>query len=520
MKINKKSKVLSLALLGLSLGFLVQTANAQSSLPGSSGAAIASNDTPSPEDLNNRYASDAEDAPDAKNSEAKADPLSNSSSDSALGETDVISVDFPNEEIRTILRNVADLYMLNLVVPETLQGTASIKLRDVNWRQIFSVVLEPVGYTFLEETNIIKVISIDTLNFEPPVTDIYMLDYADANSIASTLKNMVDAEKGGRVQVDNRTNGLIVTAQQSQMSGIAAVIKRLDKPTQQVLIETRFIEVTNNDVSKIGVNWANLGSYGVRYEGATGEDGKIEVDGVNPIVTGNVRTKLVDLLNGQTVSDFSTKVSSAVFSADQFGLVISALDTLNDSKLVSNPTVVTLNNQEAMISIGEQFPIPNYSYNDERGSFEVSGFEYKDIGVILKVKPSVNNSGLITLTVEPEVSSKTGVVNFGGDNSAEIPIISTRRTNTQIALKDGYTMGLGGLMQNEEVNNNNAVPVASRIPVLGKLFKHKSAEDKKLNLLIFITARILPSENTDFEDVFAKERMSNAGIDLDEMRNQ
>ena len=91
-----------------------------------------------------------------------------------LRDTDMISVDFPNAEIRTVLRNVADLYMLNIVIPEGLQGTASIKLRDVSWKQIFSVVLEPIGYTYIEEGNIIQIISDETLNFEPPITDIFI----------------------------------------------------------------------------------------------------------------------------------------------------------------------------------------------------------------------------------------------------------------------------------------------------------------------------------------------------------
>ena len=182
-------------------------------------------------------------------------PLSNELS---LGETDMISVDFPNEEIRTVLRNVADLYMLNIVIPEELQGTTSIKLRDVSWRQIFDVVLEPIGYTYVEEGNIIQIISNDTLNFEPPITDIFMLNYAEAAEIAPTVTSMVDPEKGGIVQIDTRTNGLIVTERQSRMASIKRVIERLDKPTLQVMIETRFLEVANNDISKIGTNWSSL----------------------------------------------------------------------------------------------------------------------------------------------------------------------------------------------------------------------------------------------------------------------
>ena len=111
----------------------------------------------------------------------------------------------------------------------------------------------------------------------------------------------------------------------------------------------------------------------------------------------NAVRNLTSLVHGGNLQ----KTTSAIFSTSQIGYIFSALKEQGNSRLVSHPTVVTLNNQEAEISVGEQFPIPNYQYNEERGTFEVSGFEYKDIGVILKVKPSVNNEGLITMKVPP-----------------------------------------------------------------------------------------------------------------------
>lgn len=484
-----------------------------------------------------------------------------------LESSELTTVNYPNEEVRTVLRNVADLYSLNIVIPETLVGTTSIKLRDVSWRQIFSVVLDPVGYTYIEEGSIIKVVSRESLNFEPPVTEIFMINYADADSVANTVKNLVDATKGGAVQVDKRSNALIISERASKMEDIRQVVERLDQPTQQVFIETRFIEVTNSDVKNIGVNWSTLRNYGVgvgniRKEwgdsfdrarvteagfdknastnvNEVGISNQADVDGI-----GVSRGRFIDNLTGETIMDSTaigestlisdavknlyslvdskglTRNSSAVFTADQFGFVLSALKEQGGSRLVSNPTVVTLNNQEALISVGEQFPIPSYQYNEETGGFEVSGFEFKDIGIILKVTPTVNNAGLITMKVEPQVSSRTGEVGFGGASNAAIPIISTRRTVTQIALQDGFTMGIGGLMESNGSEDNNHVPVLGKIPGLGRLFKHESKTETKRNLLIFITARILSSEETDFEDVFSEEMMESAGIDPVALRNR
>ncbi len=530
-------------------------------------------DPPGPDDVDRQFDdsvlrddSSSDQNEDSGVGQNSGSPLSNELS---LGEADTISVDFPNEEIRTVLRNVSDLYMLNIVIPEDLQGTTSIKLRDVSWRQIFNVVLNPIGFTYIEEGNIIQIVSKDTLNFEPPVTEIFMLNYAEASQVSGTISSMVDAEKGGRVQVDARTNGLIVTERQSKMASIRQVIDRLDKPTLQVMIETRFVEVTNQDVSKIGMKWNSLeeldvsasglgrtysdidGRNGSRNNGTENNNetnfGTVDLAIGDTSISGDpgIRSgQFVNNLTGQTLLDATTnsdtfvaqsavrnlnslvhtgdltKVTSAVFNSSQIGFIFSALKEQGNSRLVSHPTIVTLNNQEAEISIGEQFPIPNYQYNEERGTFEVSGFDYKDIGVILKVKPSVNNKGLITLKVVPEVSSRTGEREFGGASGASIPIISTRRTQTQIALQDGSTMGLGGLMQATEVEESTKVPFLHKIPGIGAAFRHKDKDASKMNLLIFITAKILPSEDADFEDVFSQGRMTEVGIDMDEIRNQ
>jgi len=166
---------------------------------GQNGQSDVSTDPPRASDVGRQFDDSVLRGEEANQSTKTGRGLSTSplSSELSLGDTDMISVDFPNEEIRTVLRNVADLYMLNIVIPEDLQGTTSIKLRDVSWKQIFSVVLEPIGYTYVEEGNIIQIISNDTLNFEPPITDIFMLNYAEASDIAATVTNMVDAERVG-----------------------------------------------------------------------------------------------------------------------------------------------------------------------------------------------------------------------------------------------------------------------------------------------------------------------------------
>ena len=540
---------------------------------------------------------------------------------------DTLSVDFPDEDIRTILRNVADLFELNLVIPDTLQGKTSIKLRDVTWRQIFEVILTPVGYTYIEQGTIIKIVSLESLAQEPVNTEVFILNYARAADIQAVISTLVDTAAGGKLVVDARSNSLIVTERPSKLNKIRPIIAELDKATDQVMIESKFVEVTSSDVKNIGVNWSSLNGYQVGVgqisqswtrsrgqttgdgfnttagttngttnnttnnttngttNGTTGSSTTTNTGAVNTVstttntgsqllpvtitdpLTGQTTTSyqvvptntnstttvnaqpstqtistsgttsgtssalantIASTLTGGTTSAFNTlasladtgstnRLASAVFSASDFNIVLSALKTLSQTKIVSNPTIVTLNNTEASINVGSEFPVPNYTYNEQHGSFEVSGFTYKSIGINLKVTPQVNARGFIRLTLEPEVSQQNGTTTFGGAGGAAIPIIATRKAKTQVSMKDGYTMGIGGLIRSQSSNSGTKVPVLGSIPVLGRLFSSTSKDDEMTNLIIFITAKAINAEGAGIEEVFNPQQIRDLNMRRDEL---
>lgn len=534
---------------------------------------------------------------------------------------DTLSVDFPDEDIKTILRNVADLFELNLVVPDTLVGKTSIKLRDVTWRQIFETVLSPANYTYIEEGNIVKVVSRESLMQEPVSTEVFILNNAKAIDIKPTVDGLVDPAQGGKILIDARSNALVITTQPSRMTRIRAIVEKLDKATDQVMIESKFVEVSDSDIRNIGVNWASLqgmqlGARNLSLSSTRGRGQDYRTDAnsgtrtqvsrdvqgntnngttantvnsnntlttnngalttsststntgssLQPVTTTNAVTGVsttsyqvvpIDSTStsvttsapnsqtntrigsdiGSTVSNAVTnstqdltqsistvenlmalantgttnRLASAVFSASDFNIIVSALKQQNNTKVVSNPTIVTLNNTEATINIGSEYPIPSYTYNSERGTFEVSGFQYKPIGVILKVTPQVNAQGTIRMTLEPEISSSSRETSFGGAGGATIPIIDTRKVKTQVSLKDGYTAGIGGLMSSTKAHGGTKVPVLGSIPVLGRLFSSKSVNDVSTNLLIFITAKTVSADGADPAQVFNASALEAAG---------
>jgi type IV pilus assembly protein PilQ len=516
---------------------------------------------------------------------------------------DTLSVDFPDEDVRNILRNVADLFELNIIMPETLQGKTTIKLRDVTWRQIFQNVLDPVNYTYTEDGNIIKIVTKESLNDEPTVTEIFPINYATASAILPTIQSLVDPAKG-KIQVESRTNVLVITERPTRLTRIRPIIEQLDRATDQVMIESKFVEVTDRDVKNIGVNWASLANYSVgvsgdgqggvvtsafdRARGQTGSSGRNlnntnerinnsstttgnnrsttdgttgstsntntntqnsgsnttssvtntngtptatsttgsqgantttgtvnTTSGTNNALTttitnavtgtvGSTANEALNLLNAITNTGSTNRTLQAVFSATQFQLVLNALQSQNEVKIVSNPTIVTLNNTPATINVGQEEPIPRYQYNQQTGGFEVSGFEFRPVGINLKVTPQVNARGTIRLQVEPEVSQTNGTRAFG---PAQIPIIATRKAKTEISLQDGFTMGIGGLLTTQSTKGSTRVPVLGSMPLLGRLFRTDESNANTTNLVIFITAKTLSATGAPAEQVFNSERL-------------
>ncbi|MFP4068983.1 MAG: type II secretion system protein GspD, partial [Opitutales bacterium] len=295
----------------------------------------------------------------------------------------------------------------------------------------------------------------------------------------------------------------------SRMNKIQEIVERLDKATNQVMIESKFIEVTKNDVKDIGVDWTSLGGYSAsagpfqrQYEEVDSDNDESTRESSNSteFETGEGTTTTISDSISDTFTQLATSstTDTAVFSADQFEVILSALKTNNDIKLVSNPTVVTLDNKEAKIAIGERYPIPTYTFNAETGQRQLDEIEYEDIGINLDVTPQVNSAGFINLAIIPEVSSRLG---FAIVENTEIPIIASRRTETNIMIKDGFTLAIGGLVENETSTEGSKVPLLGDLPGVGRLFKSDRNSTEQRNLIIFITAKTLNPDGSTYRDI-------------------
>jgi general secretion pathway protein D len=287
---------------------------------------------------------------------------------------------------------------------------------------------------------------------------------------------------GGQIQADASTNSLIITAPEPQYRQLRAVIDRLDARRAQVFVETLIAEVSANKASQFGIQWQNvLGSKG---------DGTVGLIGTNYSTNG-----------GTNIISLATQGASGSVSAPAglnlallrningiyvLGALANMLQSTGDGNVLSTPNLLTLDNEEAKIVIGQQVPFVTGQYTNTAGSGGVTNpfqtVERKDVGLTLKVKPQISENGTVKLTIYQEVSS----VDASTKNALNGPTTNKRSIETNVLVDDGSIVVLGGLLQDEYSGNQDKVPGLGDVPLFGNLFKSESRSRNKTNLMVFL----------------------------------
>ena len=280
-----------------------------------------------------------------------------------------------------------------------------------------------------------------------------------------------------RITYDQETRSIIVVADDETAMHITNVVRQLDRPTPQVLINCVFMEATHTKDTDIGVD----GTY-----------------------TYTISSKKFDAFNGTgtaaTAFDLATSGGLYTLAGSDLNIRLAALARAGKTEILSRPSILARNNQQATITIGQQVPLISGVTYDNFGN-QRNAITYQDVGIILQVTPFITSEGMVEMIVQPEVSSvsdstvsfATGTNDLGG---ATAPIINIRSADTVVVVPDGETVVIGGLMATMKVNSEQKVPILGDIPLLGLLFKHKVTGDEKKELLIFLTPHIVkrPSE--------------------------
>ena len=435
-----------------------------------------------------------------------------------------LSLNFQNIDVRSLLQVIADFTNFNIVTSDTVQGNLTLRLKDVPWDQALDIILQAKNLGMKRSGNVLQIAPKDELaakekaeleaqaairDLEPLRTQSFQLNYTKAAEIAAQLTSSGGGGGGGgssggtksllssrgSVIAEPRTNQLFISDIPSRLVQIEEMISKLDVPVRQVLIEARIVEATDTFGKSLGVKLGTADMRGIR-----GGDAGYHVGGGNRVAfggnynaigatTGAFEASGLSTLTSQMVNlpaqGFSgispTNFAISLFSsaANRFlNLEISALEADGKGRVVSSPRVVTADQTKALIEQGTEFP---YQQATSSGATSIA---FRKAVLKLEVTPQITPEGNIILDLDVNKDSPGTPVEGGMS-------INTKRVRTQVLVENGGTVVIGGIFELNERESENKVPVLGDIPVVGNLFKNRTKQAEKQEMLVFITPKMI-----------------------------
>ena len=448
-----------------------------------------------------------------------------------------LSLNFQNIEVRAVLQVIADFTGLNIVTSDTVQGSLTLRLKDVPWDQALDIILQTKGLDMRKNGNIVLIAPREELalkekqqlesqaqinDLEPLQTEMFQLNYAKAQDILNIVNVRQAGQGGGNAGasflskrgtafIDPRTNILFVTDIGSRLEEVRRVIRQIDTSVRQVLIEARIVIADDKFSRQLGIRFGQQTGatlFGRRY--AYGSGGSLSTTpvvslsgGQGGTVTRETRTQTpFELASGIASAGYSDSpqlnvnlpVANAagqlaltlinLGSGNLINLELSALEADNRGKVVSSPRVITGDNQKAHIEQGTEIP-----YVTPGSANSPATVSFKKAVLALDVTPQITPDGRVIMQVEIRKDSVGQLVNVQG--GGQVPAIDTKNVLTQIAVNNGDTAVIGGIYEEVIRSDKTQVPFLGDVPVLGNLFKTTTRSSQKTELLIFLTPRIV-----------------------------
>ncbi|MEA2119850.1 type IV pilus secretin PilQ [Halovibrio sp. HP20-50] len=403
-----------------------------------------------------------------------------------------LSLNFQDIEVRSVLATLAEFTGLNLVASDSVTGRVTLSLNDVPWDQALELILQSQGLSSREQGNVIVVAPASELadlerqelearnqleTLAPLVTEFIEIKYARAEDLAELLRGGDGfglLTERGRVSIDKRTNTLLIQDTADQVSDILRTLDRLDVAVRQVQIEARIVIARDTASRELGINWGMSSTRGFQ-EGESGAFSRRDInpDGINRAQGGLA----VDL---GAASGPGTGFSFGYLSGDiLLDLELRALESEGKSQTISQPRIITANQRTARISQGEERAFQSVDGNDNPDT------EFKEAELSLEVTPQItpDNRIIMDLVIKNDSFRES---EFGGE-----PPIDTNQIETQVLVDNGQTVVLGGILTTEELRQMAKTPLLGDIPWLGRLFRYTEESNEKVELLVFITPRLL-----------------------------
>lgn len=458
--------------------------------------------------------------------------------DKAVFKGKPLSLNFQNMDVRGILQVIADFTNLNIMASDSVQGNLSLRLKDVPWDQALNLVLESKNLTQVKEGNVIWVATSQEISeknksrleiknqlseLEPLQLKFFQLNHYNAKEMKAVLEgsssssNPSDKKEGskiflsdkGMIGLDGRNNSLFVQDTEDKVKAIEVIIKKLDVPVRQVLVEAKLIIAKDGFQKQLGSKFGfalGKSSGNNRYSTGSNQSQSQQQSGMLPNSQSSDGNNLSGTRDNKNVTLFDNVWSSGVTGGGSLGftilnaitgnalsLEISALENKNLAQVISSPKLLTTDNKKAEIKQGTQVP-----YTIPGTSTTPAAVNFKEAYLKLGVTPQVSPNGRIVMDLEISKDDVGQRVSLPGGGS--VPSIDTRQINTQVTVNDGQTVILGGIYEINSAKDLAKVPFLGDIPILGNLFKNTNNFDEKVELVIMITPHVINDSDLDSID--------------------
>jgi len=403
--------------------------------------------------------------------------------------SELVSLDFQDGDVVAILRLLGDVSGYNIVLHPDVKGKITMKLTNVPWEQAFDLVLKTFSLDKDLDGNVIRIAPMavfakerqDESNLrrteresEPLETRVFSVSYADPAVLQNSIKDSRILTSRGSMSFDKRTSSLVVNDIPATFGKIDALLVSLDKATSQVQIEARIVEISTQAVKDLGIQW------GIGFRGPLWSIGGNQSLGTGPFGL------LPNVVNTPAANPASGVSFGIINAAGTFGLDVqlTAIEAAGRARIISNPRVVTLDNEKAKILQGESIP---YAQRDP-ASGQISA-AFKDVAIQIEVTPHITPSNSVLANVMVNKEDLIDFVPISAGSTA--PRTTKIESRTNVLIETGETIVIGGLLKRTERNTSTGVPVLKNVPGLGWLFKNDRVEDTTSELIIFITPRII-----------------------------
>ena len=431
-----------------------------------------------------------------------------------------VTMNIVDSEVREVLTSLASIGGVNIVADDSVNGKITVQLAGVSFQEALDIITKTKGLQYQTIGNTIIVGTKNNMSAGFGQLHVFHLKFANpddvvnaaklalglggstessstenstqttttsntnnTNSTTSNNDGTTTAEISGNLTVDKATNSLLFYGTASEAQKIRVVLDQIDIPYEQVSLEAQVMSINKTDSKNLGIEW-EWSKAPQSYEEYTPE--KITIDATTGRITSSEPAEIT------RASSFNKGTTGGIISFGRspdglpyefyYAAKINALINNGKANILSKPKITTINGKEATINIGGEVPIPTLTVSDKTTT---TTYEYKETGIILKYTPRVNDDGYITAKIHTEVSTPTY------DADAKAYRFNKRSADTQVRLKDGETMVIGGLIGSDESKVMSKIPFLGDLPILGRFFSNVNNSKNESEVIIFVTARIV-----------------------------